>query len=101
MVAARLGYLPGDVRIIAPDLRGYGRTAAKPVDATRGLGDMADDLRSLLVVLGLADRGTVNAAGLACRARCSPGWRFSIDGYTRDSPYRPRVHSVGSDTPGW
>jgi pimeloyl-ACP methyl ester carboxylesterase len=55
--------LPGDVRVIAPDLRGFGRTEAKPIDATRGLGDMADDLRSLLVALGLADRGAVNAAG--------------------------------------
>src|SRR5690242_2248290 len=55
--------LPDDVRVIAPDLRGFGRTEAKPIDATRGLGDMADDVRSLLVALGLADRGTVNAAG--------------------------------------
>jgi pimeloyl-ACP methyl ester carboxylesterase len=55
--------LPDDVRVIAPDLRGFGRTEAKPIDATRGLGDMADDVRALLVALGLADRGTVNAAG--------------------------------------
>ena len=55
--------LPGDVRVIAPDLRGFGRTEAKPIDATRGLGDMADDVRSLLVTLGLADSGRVNAAG--------------------------------------
>src|SRR5919112_6242001 len=56
-------HLPGDVRVIAPDLRGFGRTESRPIDATRGLGDMADDVRSLLVALGLADRGTVNAAG--------------------------------------
>jgi pimeloyl-ACP methyl ester carboxylesterase len=55
--------LPDDVRVIAPDLRGFGRTEPKPIDATRGLGDMADDLRSLLEALGLADTGTVNAAG--------------------------------------
>lgn len=55
--------LPADVRVIAPDLRGFGRTEAKPIDATRGLGDMVDDVRSLLVALGLADKGTVNAAG--------------------------------------
>ena len=55
--------LPDDVRVIAPDLRGFGRTEAKPIDATRGLGDMVDDVRSLLVTLGLADRGTVNASG--------------------------------------
>jgi pimeloyl-ACP methyl ester carboxylesterase len=55
--------LPSDVRVIAPDLRGFGQSEAKPIDATRGLGDMADDLRSLLVALGLADSGRVNAAG--------------------------------------
>jgi pimeloyl-ACP methyl ester carboxylesterase len=55
--------LPADVRVIAPDLRGFGRTEAKPIDATRGLGDMADDVRSLLVAMGLADRRAVNAAG--------------------------------------
>src|SRR3954451_22018052 len=55
--------LPGDVRVIAPDLRGFGRTEPKPIDATRGLGDMVDDLRSLLDVLGLSGSGKVNAAG--------------------------------------
>ncbi len=55
--------LPEDVRVLAPDLRGFGRTEAKPVDATRGLGDMVDDVRSLLESLDLADKGSVNAAG--------------------------------------
>jgi pimeloyl-ACP methyl ester carboxylesterase len=55
--------LPDDVRVVAPDLRGFGRTEAKPIDATRGLGDMADDVRSLLEALGLAGTGRVNAAG--------------------------------------
>jgi pimeloyl-ACP methyl ester carboxylesterase len=35
--------------VIAPDLRGYGQSEAKPVDASRGMGDYADDLVSLLV----------------------------------------------------
>ena len=55
--------LPGHVRVIAPDLRGFGRTEPAPVDATRGLGDMVDDVHALLVALDLADIGTVNAAG--------------------------------------
>ncbi len=55
--------LPDDVRVIAPDLRGFGRTEARPVDATRGLGEMADDVHALLEALGLAGSGTVNAAG--------------------------------------
>ena len=55
--------LPGDVHVIAPDLRGFGRTEPKPVDARRGLGDMVDDLRSLLEALGLCGGSRVNAVG--------------------------------------
>jgi pimeloyl-ACP methyl ester carboxylesterase len=55
--------LPPDVRVIAPDLRSFGLTEAKPVDATRGLRDMSDDVHSLLEVLGLTGRGDVHAAG--------------------------------------
>jgi len=39
--------LPDDVRVIAPDMRAFGRTEQKPIDATRGLGDMADDVHGL------------------------------------------------------
>lgn len=55
--------LPDDVRVIAPDMRSFGRTEQKPVDATRGLGDMADDVHSLLETLELAGRGDIVAAG--------------------------------------
>jgi pimeloyl-ACP methyl ester carboxylesterase len=50
-------------RIVAPDLRGFGRTQRVGVDATRGLRDWSDDLRSLLETLGLADQRRVQAAG--------------------------------------
>jgi pimeloyl-ACP methyl ester carboxylesterase len=40
--------LPNSVRVVAPHLRGYGRSEAAPVDATRGLRDFADDLAALL-----------------------------------------------------
>ncbi|MBM2615769.1 alpha/beta fold hydrolase [Actinoplanes sp. LDG1-06] len=40
--------LPDGLRIVAPDLRGYGRSQAAPVDATRGLRDFADDVAALL-----------------------------------------------------
>ena len=40
--------LPEDYRGIAPDLRGYGDTEDKLVDATRGMGDWIDDLVALL-----------------------------------------------------
>jgi pimeloyl-ACP methyl ester carboxylesterase len=45
--------LPSGFRGIAPDLRGYGDTEFKPIDATRGGGDWADDLLGLMDALGI------------------------------------------------
>ena len=45
--------LPADVRALAIDLRGFGDSETLPVDATRGLRDFADDVLSVLDVLGL------------------------------------------------
>ncbi|WEG09613.1 alpha/beta hydrolase [Microbacterium horticulturae] len=45
--------LPGDIRAIAVDLRGFGGTEVKPVDATRGLRDFSDDLHATLQALDL------------------------------------------------
>jgi pimeloyl-ACP methyl ester carboxylesterase len=45
--------LPEGFRGIAPDMRGYGDTEPLPVDATLGLGDMVEDVRSLVQALGL------------------------------------------------
>lgn len=55
--------LPDDVRVIAPDLRGFGLTDEVPIDATRGLGDLSDDVHGLLETLGLAGRRRVAGAG--------------------------------------
>ena len=46
--APLLRHLPPTLRIVAPDLRGYGRSEPAPVDATRGLRDFADDVAALL-----------------------------------------------------
>lgn len=46
--------LPAGYRGIAPDLRGYGDTEAKPIDATRGLSDMVDDIHALVQTLALS-----------------------------------------------
>jgi pimeloyl-ACP methyl ester carboxylesterase len=48
--------LPDRYAVVAPDLRGYGLSEAKPVDATRGVRDWSDDLRSLVDALGWAGR---------------------------------------------
>jgi pimeloyl-ACP methyl ester carboxylesterase len=45
--------LPAGFRGIAPDLRGYGDTEDKLVDATRGCGDWVDDLLALADTLAL------------------------------------------------
>ena len=45
--------LPADVRALAIDLRGFGDSETKPVDAARGLRDFADDVRSVLDALDL------------------------------------------------
>ncbi|MCY1073125.1 alpha/beta fold hydrolase [Archangium lansingense] len=49
-----LSRLPAGLRGIAPDLRGYGDTEPKPIDATRGMRDHSDDVLSLMDALGLA-----------------------------------------------
>ncbi|GIH16408.1 alpha/beta hydrolase [Rugosimonospora africana] len=43
-----LRHLPDSLRVVAPDLRGYGLTDVAAVDATRGLRDFADDVAALL-----------------------------------------------------
>jgi len=38
-------------RVIAPDLRGFGRSERRPIDATRGLRDFTDDVHALKTTL--------------------------------------------------
>lgn len=45
--------LPDTYRPFAIDMRGFGDTEPKPVDATRGLRDYADDLVATMAALGL------------------------------------------------
>ena len=44
---------PDRYRLLAPDMRGFGRTERTPIDATRGLDDWADDTSALLDALGI------------------------------------------------
>ncbi|SDJ47074.1 alpha/beta fold hydrolase [Natronorubrum texcoconense] len=63
--------LPDRYHAIAPDLRGYGDSETKPVDATNGLGDFAGDLRALFDELDVEDPITLvgwsNGGGAAMR----------------------------------
>jgi pimeloyl-ACP methyl ester carboxylesterase len=45
--------MPEGFQPLAVDLRGFGDTDPEPVDATRGLGDYADDLAAVIEALGL------------------------------------------------
>ncbi|SEC06898.1 Pimeloyl-ACP methyl ester carboxylesterase [Paramicrobacterium humi] len=45
--------LPETVRPIAIDLRGFGDSDVRPVDATRGLGDFSDDIAEVLAALDI------------------------------------------------
>ncbi len=45
--------LPGDLRVLAIDLRGFGGTEHAPVDATRGVRDFSDDVHATLEALGI------------------------------------------------
>lgn len=44
---------PGRYRFIAPDMRSFGRSEPRPIDATRGLGDWADDAHAVVRSLGI------------------------------------------------
>lgn len=46
--------LPDDLRVIAIDLRGFGASEHRPVDATRGVRDFSDDVAAALDTLGIA-----------------------------------------------
>jgi pimeloyl-ACP methyl ester carboxylesterase len=50
-----MALLPEHVRPIAVDLRGFGGTDTRPVDATRGLRDFADDVWATIDALGLPE----------------------------------------------
>jgi pimeloyl-ACP methyl ester carboxylesterase len=44
---------PEGYRLIAPDMRGFGESERKPLDATRGLREWADDTHALVRALGI------------------------------------------------
>ena len=69
--------IPADMRVIAPDLRGYGRTERRPIDATRGLRDFSDDLHALLEETGQAGGGRPNLVGWSVGAGIA--MQYAID----------------------
>ena len=59
-------HLPPTLRLIAPDLRGYGGSETAPVDATRGLRDFADDVAAVLDALSPNGPVVVAAHSMGC-----------------------------------
>lgn len=90
-LAELLADLPDDYRAVAPDLRGYGATEQRPIDATRGLRDFADDLEALVTELGLERPSVVGwstGGGVALRyAIDRPGAVGSLGLINPVSPY--------------
>lgn len=56
-----LASFPDDYLVYAIDMRGFGSSEHKPIDATRGMGDFADDLRAFVEAVGL--EGPLHLAG--------------------------------------
>ncbi|MGO0575592.1 alpha/beta fold hydrolase [Ornithinimicrobium panacihumi] len=52
---ALMEQLATDFRVIAPDFRGYGDSERRPIDATRGMRDLSDDVVALLDALEITD----------------------------------------------
>lgn len=76
-----LGRLPAGWRGIAPDLRGYGDTEPLPIDATRGMRDLSDDLAALMDAVGIA-----RAAFVAHSAGAGAVMQLAIDHPERVGP---------------
>src|SRR3712207_2280149 len=58
-----LAALPPYYRGLAPDLRGFGRSEPKPVDAAGGMRDLSEDLRALMKALGYAEDRKIHLVG--------------------------------------
>ena len=87
----QLAALPAGLRGLAVDLRGYGGTERKPVDATRGMRDWSEDLHALVEELALGPVHLVAhsmGAGVALQyATNSPSHVRSIALVAPMSPY--------------
>jgi pimeloyl-ACP methyl ester carboxylesterase len=104
---------PPGLRLIAPDMRGFGDTERLPIDATRGLRDWADDTAALLRALGIerpvhlagwSTGGAAIAAFAADRPVASltfidPVSPFGYGGVRRDgTPVHPDFAGSGGGT---
>ncbi|NNU28328.1 alpha/beta fold hydrolase [Isoptericola sediminis] len=78
-----LASLPADVRGVAVDLRGFGDSEPLPIDATRGLGDLADDVAAVVDALGLAGADAPPLTALGHSAGAGVVLQLAIDDASR------------------
>jgi pimeloyl-ACP methyl ester carboxylesterase len=86
--------LPAGLHGVAPDLRGFGATAAAPIDATRGMRDFADDLAALLAhpELGVAGRKVLlvaHSAGAGVAMQYAIDHPATLGGLVLEAPISP------------
>lgn len=83
---------PDHLHMLAPDMRGFGRTANRVIDATRGLRDWSDDMAALLDALDIADPvhlagWSTGGAAIAAFAIDRPGMAASLTFVDPVSPH--------------
>jgi pimeloyl-ACP methyl ester carboxylesterase len=68
--AETIAALPDEYRAVAPDLRGFGDSETKPIDAERGVQDFSEDIEALVGALGFEELALVGwsiGGGVAMR----------------------------------
>lgn len=97
-----LGALPDGFRGLAPDLRGFGDSETKPLDATRGMGDFSEDVRAFVEELGIG--GKVHLVGWSAGGgvvmRYAMDYPESVAGITLINPMSPYGFGGTKDAAG-
>ncbi len=93
--------LPRQYRSLAVDLRGYGETEDKLIDATRGARDWADDLHALLNALDLTSAHLVGwSAGAAAIMQLAVDHPRRVKSLTLIAPVSPYGFGGSKDVRG-
>ena len=83
--------LPDDVRGLAVDLRGYGDAEQRPVDATRGMRDYADDVLAVLDAVDAAHPliAVAHSAGAGVVMQIGIDRPATFDAFVLEAPMSP------------
>ena len=95
--------IPEDFNVVAPDLRGFGESGRKAVDATRGLRDFSDDILELLADLKHGPYimvGHSMGGGIALQALIDSPGKARIEGIVLVDPVSPYGYGGTKDEYG-